>query len=136
MSHSTAAVLVMLNNLFHDFSVALLFSCLIVLSVIGRRIRQGGGTDPIPLARSIVGVLNKVILGCWVVIILGGIVRTLAYEDFEWSEAAGRGQVTALVIKHVVLVSLVVLGTHIHLGLRRFLKELRPDAPGGVRGAD
>ena len=116
------AILVMLNNLFHDFAVALLFSCLIVLSVVDRRVRTPEAANGLPLAHGIARVLSKVIHGCWAVIILGGIVRTLAYEDFEWNEAAGRGQVAALVVKHILLVSLVVWGTVIHLRLRRFLR--------------
>ena len=123
MNDSTTAIFVMLNNLFHDFAVALLFASLLVVSLLFQRIRQQDASGGAPLARDIAAVFNKVIHGCWAVIILGGIVRTLAYERFEWNEAAGRGQVTALVVKHVILVSLIVWGTAIQLRLRKHLRQ-------------
>ena len=123
MSESTAAILVMLNNLFHDFAVALLFASLLALSFLFRRIRQPDAAGGEPLARDLAAVFDKVIYACWAAIILGGIVRTLAYERFEWNEAAGRGQVAALVVKHVVLVALVVWGTAIQFRLRRHLRQ-------------
>lgn len=122
MSDSTTAILVMLNNLFHDFAVALLFASLLVLSIVYRNARRdaSGGSA---LARSLAGTFNRVIYTCWAAIILGGIVRTLAYERFEWNEAAGRGQVAALVVKHLLLVTLVVWGTFIQFRLRKRLNE-------------
>lgn len=120
MSHATAAILVMLNNLFHDFAVALLFASLLVLSFIYRKTREQGPLNPV--ARELAATFNKVVYACWAVIILAGIVRTLAYERFEWSDAAGRGQVAALVVKHMILVSLVVWGTYIQIRLRKRLK--------------
>lgn len=123
MSDSTTAILVMFNNLFHDFAVALLFASLVVLSVIYRKTRTGHGPDLAPLVRDLAKVFNKVIIGCWAAIIFGGIIRTAAYERFEWNEAAGRGQVAALVLKHVILVAIVVWGTWVQLRLRRRLKE-------------
>lgn len=119
MSDSTTAILVMLNNLFHDFAVALLFASLLVLTLLDRRVRQAGASA---VARDLAGLFNKVTYACWAAIILGGVVRTLAYERFEWHEAAGRGQVAALVVKHVVLVALVVWGTYIQVRLHRRLK--------------
>jgi len=124
MSHSTAAIFVILNNLFHDFAVALLFASLLVLNVIYRRMQEPDRSSWNPLARSLASTFNKVIYACWAAIILGGIVRTLAYERFEWSEAAGRGQITALVVKHVILIALVVWGTYIQVRLRKRLKEI------------
>ena len=123
MSDSAIAIVVMLNNLFHDFAVALLFASLLALSLVFRRILRADAAGGGPLARELAVAFNRVIHGCWVVIILGGIVRTLAYERFEWNEAAGRGQVAALVVKHVILVSLVVWGTVIQVRLRRHLRR-------------
>lgn len=123
MDSTTLAILVMLNNWFHDFAVALLFACLLVLGAIYRRIRDQDDPSWHRFARYFTSLFNKVIVGCWVVIILAGIVRTLAYERFEWSEAAGKGQVAVLVLKHVILVTLVVSGTFMQLRLRKFLRQ-------------
>ena len=62
---------------------------------------------------------------CWAMLILLGIGRTLSYEKFEWAEAAGSGQVAALALKHVLLVSLIIWGTIIQLRLRKFFKECK-----------
>lgn len=123
MSHSTLAIFVMLNNLFHDFAVALLFASLIVLNFVYRKTWTQDQPGWNAITANLAGVFNKVVYACWVAIILGGIVRSLAYERFEWNEAAGRGQVPALVVKHVILVSLIVYGTYIQIRLRKRLKE-------------
>jgi len=123
MDHSTLAILVMLNNWFHDFAVAMLFCSLILLRLIYRRTQAEPTAHWIPFARSLATSFNKVTKLCWAMLILGGIVRTIAYEKFEWEEAAGSGQVLALSLKHVLLVSLVIWGTIIQLRLRKFFKK-------------
>ena len=128
MSDSTLAILVMLNNLFHDFAVALLFASLLMLSLFYRRIRQQDDADGTALVRAVAGTFDKVVYACWAALILGGIGRTLAYESFEWNEAAGRGQVAALVVKHIVLVAVVVWGTYIQIRLRKHLKRFKAQA--------
>ena len=125
MEHSTLAILVMLNNWFHDFAVAMLFCSLILLKLIYRRTQAEPTADWIPFARSLATSFNKVTKLCWAMLILGGIVRTIAYEKFEWEEAAGSGQVLALSLKHVLLVSLVIWGTIIQLRLKKFFKECK-----------
>jgi hypothetical protein len=40
--------------------------------------------------------------------------------DYEWNPAVGRGQVSALVIKHLLLVSITVFGVVIH---RKYLRK-------------
>lgn len=128
MSDSTLAIFVMLNNLFHDFAVALLFASLLMLGLFYRCIRQQGDAADTALVRVVAGTFEKVVYACWAALILGGIVRTLAYESFEWNEAAGRGQVAALVVKHVLLVAVVVWGTYIQIRLRKHLKRLKAQA--------
>ncbi len=112
------AVMVMLNNWFHDFSVALLVACLLVIWAMNRPALG------IPLAaqRRLYRSLSRVALGCWIVLAVAGAVRTWAYRDYEWQPAAGRGQVAALAVKHVVLVALVVVGVIGQFRVRRRLK--------------
>lgn len=123
MSHSTLALLVMLNNLLHDFAVALLFASLVALSVIYRRASMQGDPGSAPVVRDLARFFNRVTYACWALILAGGVIRMLAYERFEWNEAAGRGQVAALVVKHAILVALIVWGTWIQLRLRKHLRE-------------
>ncbi len=123
MEHSTLAILVMLNNWFHDFAVAMLFCSLILLRLIYQRTQQQPNASWLPFARSLANSFSKVTHVCWVMLILGGIVRTIAYENFEFEEAAGSGQITALALKHILLVSVVVWGTIIQFRLRKFFKK-------------
>ena len=76
----------------------------------------------IPVAELVDGMatLTKASL-IWIV--LGGVVRALAYRDYEWQSAAGNGQVLALVVKHIVLVSTVIAGLALQYDLRRRLRQ-------------
>lgn len=114
-------IFVMVNNFFHDFAVGLLFASLLVVSHIHKAYGTDGPEERIQFLRGLYGTFKKVILGCWVVIIAGGVVRTLAYREYEWMEAAGRGQTGALVIKHIILVALVVWGVIIQVRLKKRL---------------
>jgi hypothetical protein len=51
----------------------------------------------------------------------GGVVRALAYKRYEWVEAVGKAQVPALILKHVILVSFVVLGVLVLRRVRRLI---------------
>src|SRR5512134_986129 len=109
------AIFVMLNNFLHDFAVAVLFACLLVMSSIYRNARNNPTKAGMDFLHHMYQQLNKAIMTSWVAIIAGGIIRTLAYERYEWVEAAGRGQIAALIIKHALLVSFVVAGTILQL---------------------
>ena len=91
------ALFVMLNNFLHDFAVALLFASLLVLSVVYRRAEGANNPAAKPFFRQLQRVMTRIITGCWVFILAGGVVRTLAYRQYEWMEAAGRGQIAALI---------------------------------------
>ena len=103
------AIVILLSNYFHDLAVAMLFSAMLCGWLLERRLSEGGLLSG-PIAREIHRVSRHVAVGALVWIVLGGIIRTVTYRQFEWSEAAGRGQVTALVVKHVVLVGITLLG--------------------------
>ena len=111
------AIAVMMNNFFHDFAVALLATSLIAIWYC-----SGGraGLD-LDARRRIYRFFGKVTFGCWVWIVIGGGIRSWAYYDYEYLPAAGRGQIAALVIKHILLVSLVVFGVWIQVKIKRHL---------------
>jgi len=99
-------IAIMLNNYFHDFAVALLAACLLVFWIVERQ------TPPLPRQdlRRLYGRLSRVTSGCWVFLVLAGAVRAWGYREYEWLPAAGRGQIVALGLKHVLLVSLLAAG--------------------------
>lgn len=108
----------MLNNWFHDFAVALLAASLYMIWLMSR---PAMGV-PRAAQRRLYRGLSRVALGCWIVLALAGAVRTWTYREYEWSAAAGRGQLVALGAKHAVLVGLVLLGLAAQLRVRRRLK--------------
>ena len=103
------AIVILLSNYFHDLAVAMLFSAMLCGWLLERRLRQEGLLSE-PITRAILRVSRRVAFGALVWIVLGGVVRTLTYRQFEWSEAAGRGQIAALVVKHILLVGITVTG--------------------------
>ena len=121
MSGSTIAILVMLNNYFHDLATALFTAC--ALTAFWAFQRLHGHAEPARLAQ----VLSRITgVGLFALgwILAGGVVRILAYRRYEWAEAAGRGQVAALGIKHVVLVSCVGIGLFYLIMIRKKIASL------------
>ena len=108
----------MLNNWMHDFSVALLAVCLMVIWWSGRD--KTGFT--VEVQRKIFDFLTPITLVCWAVLAVAGAVRMWAYRDYEWLPAAGREQVAALVVKHAVLGGAVFIGLIAQIRLWRRIR--------------
>ena len=124
MHRQLVGIFVMLNNYFHDLAVGVLFSSILTARFLRR------GLDAAPAERrrfmaEIAGQLGAVANASLLWIVIGGVVRAIAYRDFEWQPAAGRGQVPALFAKHVVLVSTTVAGVLLLHDLRRGLESDR-----------
>ena len=131
-------VALMMNNYFHDVATALLAASGFALWAVARlQDRMPGQASPafFLATYSKMALLAKVSL-VWIV--LGGVPRTIFYRDFEWANAAGRGQVPALIIKHILMFAMVGIGLWgwSRLGVRRreLLSKMSEDRdPGGVR---
>jgi hypothetical protein len=54
--------------------------------------------------------------------LLAGMIRGITYREYEWVEAAGRGPVPVLVLKHVILVSLVAAGVFVLYRVHRLAR--------------
>ena len=119
------AIFVMLNNFFHDFAVAILFSALVIVSYLYKKYvnKDIATSDQLNILREIYTYLKRLIAIAWIVIIFGGIIRTVAYKEYEWIEAAGKGQITALIIKHILLVALVIWGIIIQKRLNKVFSK-------------
>jgi lysylphosphatidylglycerol synthetase-like protein (DUF2156 family) len=109
------AILVLLNNFLHDFSAAGWLFCTVLLWWMFRRekvteldaYRIGDG------GKILAGVIHVIIVLMRISffgIVVFGIVRALAYKQYEWSAAAGEGQVTLLIVKHVLLAFVFAVG--------------------------
>jgi hypothetical protein len=117
-SHETIATLVMLNNFFHDLSVGILFAN-VMLTLILLRLLDRHGTGNGHLLSEFIRLSSRITWAALAFIIGGGIIRTLTYREFEWVEAAGKGQVLTLILKHILLVSCTVIGVGLQIKLLR-----------------
>lgn len=106
-----AGIALMMNNYFHDVATALLAASAFALWVLLRRYESGErGVEAARYFLEIQRSMAKLARFSLAWIVLGGIPRTIWYADFEWANAAGRGQVPALMVKHVVAFVLVGFG--------------------------
>lgn len=111
----TEALLVMMNNYFHDLAVAFLFASTLLAHVV---LRHWPGRPSAAVAR----LLSRVAWGSLAWVLLGGVVRVVFYREYEWSERAGTAQVGALMAKHLLLVGLTIWGL---AGVVRLRAKLR-----------
>jgi len=110
------ALLVMMNNYFHDLAVAFLFASTLLAHLV---LRHWPGVP----SRVFTGILRRIAWGSLAWVVLGGAVRAWFYRDYEWLPAAERVQVPALMIKHVFLVTLTVWGLVGIVRLARVTRE-------------
>jgi hypothetical protein len=130
-------VAIMMNNYFHDVATALLAASAVALVALLRlHERAGGGPDAARLFLDMHRTMARLARFSLAWIVLGGIPRTIWYADFEWANAAGRGQVAALAVKHVVAFALVVAGAVLWRRLGRRVAEVRARLAAHDAGAD
>lgn len=117
-------VLIVLNNFIHDLSAAAWFCGTLTMLYI---VSEGSQSDRSGMRDFVQGLFAKIKVlthTSLAIVMLGGIVRALAYEKYEWMPALGRGQVTLLIIKHVLLTVIVVAGIYLQVRLTRKVKDL------------
>lgn len=122
MSES-AAILLMMNNYLHDVATALLIASGCVMWVLWRYLEPDSGPRTLRyFVRMYYGITRLAQFSlAW--IIIGGIPRAIFYKQFEWSNMAGRGQVPALIVKHILAFSLVAAGMTLWIRVRRKVAE-------------
>ena len=118
------AVLVMLNNYLPDLATAVFA----VSTLAAYFLRRSPAMRDAPVSvRALAMSLVRVGIFSLGWVLLGGVIRALTYRRYEWVEAAGRDQVTALAVKHVILVCLVIAGLVALFGLRRGIRAGESD---------
>ena len=110
----TEAVLVMLNNYFHDLSVAFLWASSLMAHLV---LRHWPGKPPQEVAK----ILTRIAWGSLAWVMIGGAIRAYYYMDYEWLPKAGTAQIPALAVKHVLLFGLTAWGLVGVVKLRRKL---------------
>jgi hypothetical protein len=116
-------MLIVLNNYLHDVATAVLLSSAVILFVLGRQARRGGEGERVAFARAY-KTLTRFAIGALVWIILGGIPRTIFFTKYEFIPAQMNGIVPDLIMKHVILVTMVVVGGVMWVRLGRFAREI------------
>ncbi len=121
----TLGVIIMLNNYFHDVATALLLASGVTMWIVLKRLDDRNNDEVkeyfLRIYRGITG-LAKFSLG-W--ILIGGIPRTIFYKDFEWANAAGRAQIPALIVKHIIAFIFVGAGAYLWIKLSSKIKEVK-----------
>jgi hypothetical protein len=107
----------MISNYFHDLAVALLATNILAVYFIGRYL--DAHPQGYEIIRNLFVVLSRVTYFAFAYILVAGAVRAYFFREFEWNPAVGRGQIAALVVKHVVLVSITILGIVVHRKYQR-----------------
>jgi hypothetical protein len=101
------AILVMLNNYLHDLATAVFAVSAVAAYLLRRSLAMQAAPATVqPLLQGIVRIGYFSL--AWTLFF--GFIRGLTYRQYEWAEAAGRDQVAALLVKHVILASLVIAG--------------------------
>jgi hypothetical protein len=112
------AILVMFSNYFHDLATAIFAVSAVTAYLLQRSLAMQAAPATVqPMVRGIqrMGYYSL----AWTLVF--GYIRGLTYRQYEWTEAAGRDQVAALVVKHVFLVALVIAGLVFLYRLRRLV---------------
>lgn len=112
------ALLVLLNNFFHDFCAA---GWIFGSVILWRLLKTVSGVNDCLFA-IIAGLVLKMMRWCFAGIVLFGVIRALVYRSFEWNEAAGDAQVTLLLVKHVFFAAVFVPGLLCYLKIARLIK--------------
>ena len=128
MSQSTS-ILIMMNNYFHDVATAMLAASGIVVWIIVKRYYSSSmDRKTTEYFLKIYRSTTKLAKFSLVWIILGGIPRTIFYRDFEWTNAVGKSQVPALILKHVMAFAFVGTGFYLWVKINRKVKALKEEA--------
>ncbi len=118
------AILVMLNNYLHDFATAMVVvSSYAMLLMV--RYAEGGGVEVKRMVLRLYPRMLHLTAGSFIFLLFAGVIRAFTFKDYEWLEAAGRGQVYVLVIKHILLFILFGYGIYCWVRVHRRVRAMR-----------
>jgi hypothetical protein len=121
-------VIIMMNNYFHDVATALLLASGIAIWVIMRSLGDCREEPVINYFLSIYRGMTRLAGFSLIWIIIGGIPRTIFYKELEWASAAGKSQIPALIVKHMLAFTFVGAGIYLWLRLSKKVKRLKEDS--------
>ena len=117
-------ILVMLNNYLHDFATAMVVVTSYAMFLMVRYAEKEGAD----VKRMVLRLYPKMLhlaAGSFIFLLFAGVIRTFTFREYEWLEAAGKGQVYVLVIKHILLFSLFGYGLYLWIRVHKRVKRMR-----------
>ena len=118
-------ILIMMNNYLHDVATALLFASGIVMLIIMKKFDGSSSPETAEYFLKIYRSISRLALFSLIWIIVGGIPRTIFYKEFEWATAAGKGQIAALIVKHIIAFAAVGSGAVVWMKIHRKIENVR-----------
>jgi uncharacterized membrane protein len=115
-------VLIIMNNYLHDLASAVLLSSAVLGFIFLKEVKKRNSEETLAFFIASYHQLTYLAVGSLVWIILGGIIRTLAFTKYEWQPAVGANLVIALVFKHIIIFTAVFFGIYLW---RKFGQEVR-----------
>jgi hypothetical protein len=115
----------MMNNYFHDVATALLLASGIAMWVIYNKFGDSDKPEVRDYFLRLYGSITFLARFSLAWIILGGIPRTIFYAEFEWSHFAGKNQIPALIVKHILAFIFVGVGAYVWIKLSRRVREFK-----------
>lgn len=118
-------VIIMMNNYFHDVATALLAaSALVMLFILQAISNQDLDQSKIDFVKKIYRPTTKVAVFSLIWILVGGVPRTIFFKRYEWWDAADKGIVPALLVKHFLMFILVLAGFVLWAQVRKKINSL------------
>ncbi len=118
-------VLIMMNNYFHDVATALLLASGVAMWVIVKRLEHTTQRAVLEYFLNIYSGITRLAKISLVWILVGGVPRTIAYQEFEWANALGNNQIPALIVKHILAFLFVGTGAYLWVKLSRRVREIK-----------
>lgn len=125
MLDSFIGVMIMLNNYFHDFATALMVVSAYGMFLILKRAEESNSLELKELSTYLYPKMVHVCGASIVFLFFAGIVRSFTFMDYEYSNAIAHGQITALIIKHILLLVLFFFGISLWMRVHKRIKILR-----------
>jgi hypothetical protein len=122
--NESAAIVLMMNNYLHDVATALLVAGGYVMWVVWKCMDPEAGHDAVRYFIRMYYRITKLARFSFLWILVFGVPRVIYYREFEWSNMAGRGQVPALIVKHILAFTLVAGGAVLWMKVRKQVVEL------------
>lgn len=133
-----AKVLLIMNNYFHDVATAFLFTSALMMLVM-YHVAKGGGNAELRALGRMKPRLTMIARAAIAWIVIGGIPRTIFYNQLEYPVAEHKGLLMALGAKHGLMFALVVGGVVLWTLAKRLLEGIdeprTDDGPEEAMGA-